>query len=151
VSSGDILLSPPQTPWTYNGSFSVVSTLSPFFGNVSSFEGRLFCVLNASTIISQDLTNLQPGSTYFISWLQQKNTSSPSSIGLNVYVNEKLVYNETDVIDGNDKWNFKTSDKFTASGSNVSLVFSTTNSAYPSSSIGIDNILVNIYYFINDP
>jgi hypothetical protein len=151
VSSGGILLNPPQsTPWNYTGPFSVVSTLSPFFGNVSSISGRKFGALNGSTSISQILTNLQPGNTYFLSWLQRKKPNTTSSIGLNVYVDGKTVYNET-VDSGYLMWNFKSTDNFKATGSNMTLTFSTTVSESPSSSVGIDYIIVNIYYMINDP
>jgi hypothetical protein len=152
VSSEGILLNPPQkTPWNYTGPFAVASTLSPFFGNVSSFSGRSFGVLNGSTSISQNMTNLQPGNTYFLSWLQQKKTNTTSNIGLNVYVDGKLVYNETALSDSSVMWSFKSTDKFKATGSNMLLTLSTTVSTAPSSSIGIDYILVNIYYMINDP
>jgi hypothetical protein len=151
VPSGGILLDPPQlTPWNYTGPFSVVSTLSPFFGNVSGFSGRSFGVLNGSTSISQKMTNLQPGNTYFISWLQQKKPNTTSSIGLNVNVDGMTVYNET-VSSGSLLWNFKSTDKFKATGLNMLLTFSTSVSVAPSSSVGIDYILVNIYYMVNDP
>jgi hypothetical protein len=151
VSSGGILLDPPQlTPWNYTGPFSVVSTLSPFFGNVSSFSGRSFGVLNGSTSIAVNMTNLQPGNTYFLSWLQQKKPDMTNSIGLNVNVDGKSVYNET-VSSRSLIWNFKSSDKFKATGSIMLLTFETTASAAPSSSVGIDYILVNIYYIVNDP
>jgi hypothetical protein len=151
VSSGGILLNPPQLiPWNYTGPFSVVSTLSPFFGNVSSFSGRTFGVLNGSTSISVNMRNLQPGNTYFLSWLQQKKPNMTSSIGLNVYVDGKTIYNET-VSSGSLTWNFKSTDRFKATGSNMLLTFSTTVSEPPSSSVGIDYIVVNIYYMINDP
>jgi hypothetical protein len=131
--------------------FSIVSTLSPFFGNVSSFSGRSFGSLNGSTTISQNMINLLPGNVYFISWLQQKKPFTTSSIGLNVYVNGNMVYNETALVNGSNMWNFKTTDKFKSTGSNMLLTFSTTVSTAPSSSVGIDYILVNIYYMINDP
>jgi hypothetical protein len=151
VSSRGILLNPPQLiPWNYTGPFSVASTLSPFFGNVSSFSGRSFGVLNGSTSISVNMTNLQPGNTYFLSWLQHKKPDTTSSIGLNVYVDGKIIYNET-VISGSLIWNFKSTDKFKATGSNLLLTFITTISEAPSSSVGIDYILVNIYYMVNDP
>jgi hypothetical protein len=151
VPSGGILLNPPQlTPWNYTGPFSVVSTLSPFFGNVSSFSGRSFGVLNGSTSMSMNMTNLQPGNTYFLSWLQQKKPNTTSYIGLSVYVNGKTVYNET-IFSGSLMWNFKSTYKFIATGSNMLLTFSTSVSEAPSSSVGIDYILVNIYYMINDP
>jgi hypothetical protein len=152
VSSGDILLNPPQlSPWNYTGPFAIVSTLSPFFGNVSSFSGRSFGVLNGSTSISQNMSNLQRGNTYFLSWLQHKKPNTTSSIGLNVYVDGKTIYNEAALSDGSLMWSFQTTDKFKATGSDMMLNFSTTESPDPSSSVGIDYILVNIYYMINDP
>jgi hypothetical protein len=152
VSSGGVLLDPPQSsPWNYVGPFSVVSTLSPFFANVSSFSGRSFGVLNGSTTISQNMTNLLPGNTYFITWLQQKKPNTTSTIGLNVYVDGKLVYSESALSFGSLMWSFQSSDKFKATGSDISLSFSTTISPAPSSSVGIDYILINVYYMINDP
>jgi hypothetical protein len=152
VSSGGILIDPPQiSPWNYSGPFSIVSTISPFFGNVSSFSGRAFGVLNGSTTISQKMTNLQPGNTYFLSWLQQKQPNTTSSIGLNVYVDGSLIYNEKALSNGFFIWTYKNSSNFKATGSNMTLTLSTISSSYPSSSVGIDYILVNIYYMINDP
>jgi hypothetical protein len=142
-------VSPPQSPWAYTGPFSIAATLSPSFGGVASFTGRSFGILNGSATISQDMTGLVPGQTYFITWLQMKRPNVTTAIGLSVSAAGSVIYDERSV-EASAAWIFRSSNVFTAAQSNLGLFFNTSVSGPPSSAIAIDSIKVNIYFNILD-
>jgi hypothetical protein len=79
-----------------------------------------------------------------------KNPISNANIGLSVYVGDKIVFSEP-VISPSKIWIFKSSSVFTATEAPMLLSFTTNSSSSWPISLGIDSVIVNIFYVITDP
>ncbi len=142
--TGDFVACPTSaSPWSGAGGCFYAKSLNAPWGDIAAADCRsVFTVLQGSASVQQQLTSLQVGVTYQLSWMQRGRAGALGLNNINVYVGGALLYSELNIAD-TGVWVSKSA-VWTATTSTAVLLFQSTNPAGGDHTVFIDAVAIKI-------